>query len=177
MKNNNRGFTLVELIVAISIFGILAAAVFGFMIAGANSYGRINTRLNLQMNAELAANQIEEYMRDCNGSIYYDNNSTLYIINSNEGESVLNAFEYKDGKIKYGTAKLSEKPNGSYAGYAIQTDALLCKNVDSFDVNLGISDERAYYAELKLQLKQNGKRYTVEKVVALRNRPIVKAVI
>ena len=60
MKRDNRGFTLVELIVCIAILSIVLAAAFGFMVAGSKSYTSVSNRLDLQLRARLAASQLTD---------------------------------------------------------------------------------------------------------------------
>lgn len=96
-RNKNKGFTLVELIVSMVIFGIVLAAICGFMIAGAKSYTRVNDRLTAEAKLQLAANRIAESIVDCNEGIWFvekftggnaniKENSSLFIINHNEAD-------------------------------------------------------------------------------------------
>ena len=45
MKNDNRGFTLVELIVSIAIFSIVMLMAFSFMVSGARTFSNVNSRI------------------------------------------------------------------------------------------------------------------------------------
>ena len=89
-RNRQGGFTLIELIVSIVIFGIVLAAICGFMIAGAKSYTRINDRISAQMKLQLAADQISESLMDCNTGVVFRSSasgenisSALYVLNQN----------------------------------------------------------------------------------------------
>lgn len=64
MKKNNRGLTLVELLVAIAIFGIISIAIFGFMITGSQSYKSTSTDVNIQYEAQLTMNQLQDLIID-----------------------------------------------------------------------------------------------------------------
>ena len=57
-KMENKGFTLVEIIVCLAIMTIVAGSVGAFIVAGNNSYLRGNKELTLQEEAQLAANQM-----------------------------------------------------------------------------------------------------------------------
>jgi prepilin-type N-terminal cleavage/methylation domain-containing protein len=69
--DNNKGFTLVELLVCVVIFGIVLAAAFGFMLASAKTYNKVNDRLEIQNQSQAALNLIEEYVIDCNLGISF----------------------------------------------------------------------------------------------------------
>ncbi len=71
MMDNNKGFTLVELLVCVVIFGIVLAAAFGFMLASAKTYNKVNDRLEIQNQSQAALNLIEEYVIDCNLGISF----------------------------------------------------------------------------------------------------------
>lgn len=93
-RNKNKGFTLVELIVSMVIFGIVLAAICGFMIAGAKSYTRVNDRLTAETKLQLAANRVAESIIDCNYGIRYyefDPNSsekhTLFVMNVDDASA------------------------------------------------------------------------------------------
>ncbi len=61
---NNRGLSLVELVCAIGIMGLVGASVAGFMIVGANTYSRGASEANLQEEAQLLASQINNIVQD-----------------------------------------------------------------------------------------------------------------
>lgn len=71
MRQNQKGFTLVELIIAVAIMAIVAAAVCGFIIVGSRSYTSANTDIMLQQEAQLALNQISDVIIDTTDSINY----------------------------------------------------------------------------------------------------------
>ncbi|MCR5602470.1 MAG: type II secretion system GspH family protein, partial [Lachnospiraceae bacterium] len=52
--NKNGGFTLVEILIAAAIVGILGAGIFGFMSVGANNFRESRTEVNLQNESQLA---------------------------------------------------------------------------------------------------------------------------
>ena len=48
MRKDHKGFTLVELIIAIAILAIVTLAVCGFIVVGSRSYTSANTDIMLQ---------------------------------------------------------------------------------------------------------------------------------
>lgn len=71
MKKNQKGFTLVELIIAVAILAIVTLAVCGFIVVGSRSYTTANTDIMLQQDAQLALNQISDVIIDTTDSISY----------------------------------------------------------------------------------------------------------
>lgn len=63
-KLNNKGFSLVELLIAVAIAGIVAGSVFGFMTVGARTFGQSSSDVHLQNEAQLAFNQIQDMIID-----------------------------------------------------------------------------------------------------------------
>ena len=61
-KSDQRGFTLIELIVTIMIMSIVMVAAAGFIIAAANSYRVANIELELQTEAQAAMNQLNDIL-------------------------------------------------------------------------------------------------------------------
>lgn len=181
MKEKNRGFTLVELIVSIAILGIVTIAAFSLMVAGSNTFGSVGTRLDLQLEAQLAANQIEAYIIDCNENLYFDG-AALYVINSetdahNNKTYTAHVFEYVGDEINYAVVTdIVKNFDGSFAFY-YTADSLLCGKVRSFGVVLSpAGGERAEFAEISLTLEYQGKQYSLKKNVAPRNKPTIKSV-
>ena len=61
-KSDQRGFTLIELIVTIMIMSIVMVAAAGFIITAANSYRVANIELELQTEAQAAMNQLKDIL-------------------------------------------------------------------------------------------------------------------
>lgn len=71
IRKDQKGFTLVELLVAVAIAAIVGGAVFGFMIVGARSFSSTSTEVNLQYEAQLAFNQLQDILIDTAVGIDY----------------------------------------------------------------------------------------------------------
>ncbi|MDE6388664.1 MAG: prepilin-type N-terminal cleavage/methylation domain-containing protein [Lachnospiraceae bacterium] len=82
MRKNQKGFTLVELIIAIAILAIVTLAVCGFIVVGSRSYTSANTDIMLQQEAQLALNQISDVIIDTTDSISYGNGTELVLKDS-----------------------------------------------------------------------------------------------
>ena len=63
-KGDHRGLSLVELVCAIAIMGLVGAGVSGFMIVGANTYRSGTTEVELQTEAQMVVNQIGDLVID-----------------------------------------------------------------------------------------------------------------
>lgn len=68
---DNKGFTLVELLVAIAIAAIVAVSIAGFMIVGSRSYASTSSEVNLQYEAQLAFNQLQDLIIDTTLGVNY----------------------------------------------------------------------------------------------------------
>lgn len=175
MKTNNKGFTLVELIVCLVIFGIVVAAIFGFMLAGSRSYKLVNDRLELQTQYQLATSQINEYIIDCTGGIYFDSSTdTLFVLNGNSGgTATAHIFQLKaDGCIYYGTANATVSDKGELSCGSYSANDFLTENVTDFAVNPTLS--AAGYtasASVLISFEKGSAEYSGQKTVALRNKP------
>lgn len=71
MRKNQKGFTLVELIIAVAILSVVTVAVCGFIMVGSRSYTSANTDIMLQQDAQLALNQMSDVIIDTTESISY----------------------------------------------------------------------------------------------------------
>lgn len=69
--NDNRGFTLVELILAVAILAIVIASAAGLMLSGSRSFAKGSADSSVQSSAELAVNQMEDLIIDVNGGVDY----------------------------------------------------------------------------------------------------------
>ena len=71
MRKDQRGFTIVELLIAIAILSIVVAAVCGFILVGSRSYATANSDINVQQSAQLSLNQMSDVMIDTTRSVNY----------------------------------------------------------------------------------------------------------
>lgn len=71
MRKDQAGFTLVELLIAVTIMAIVTAAVCGFIIVGSKSYASGNSDISVQQEAQLALNQISDVLIDTTRSVNY----------------------------------------------------------------------------------------------------------
>ena len=62
LKKDNRGFTLVELIVTLLIMSIVMVAAAGFLATAINSYRVSNIEIKLQNEAQIAMNQLNDIL-------------------------------------------------------------------------------------------------------------------
>ncbi len=61
---NNKGYTLVELIVSIAIFSVVSVAIFSIMSSSLSAYKRSMFEVDVQENAQIVGNQLEELLCD-----------------------------------------------------------------------------------------------------------------
>ncbi|HEX2947247.1 MAG TPA: prepilin-type N-terminal cleavage/methylation domain-containing protein [Clostridia bacterium] len=63
MMSNNKGFTLIELIVGLAIMGILTGMLLYFFVAGGNSYRTLNDSSNAENEARVAMSYLTTQIR------------------------------------------------------------------------------------------------------------------
>ena len=70
-KLNNRGLTLIEMVIAIAIIGIFSTVVMTFITSGANFYRKTSITTKLQSDMQTTLERIENTIMDTNKSIAY----------------------------------------------------------------------------------------------------------
>ena len=108
MKKENKGFSLVELVIAITLLVIVSSILLGFMTTGSNMFRRVSTDVSLQMESQVAITQLREYIIDCNDTLSYEHSShTLTVLNSGSQEHVF-VWKPDDAIIFYNGDPLAE---------------------------------------------------------------------
>ncbi|MCM1261641.1 MAG: prepilin-type N-terminal cleavage/methylation domain-containing protein [Butyrivibrio sp.] len=69
--NNQKGFTIVELLIGMVILSIVTAALTGFIVSSSKSYAASNTEIVVQQESQLAMNQISDVIIDTTRSVNY----------------------------------------------------------------------------------------------------------
>jgi len=72
MRRDNRGLSLLELVVAIAVLGMVSAILVGFMSTGSTMFKQVSNDVSLQMQSQLLSTQLTEYIIDCNTSITFE---------------------------------------------------------------------------------------------------------
>lgn len=86
-KNNNRGFTLIELIITVAIIAIFSGVILTFIGTGSNTYRSTSNSAKAQMEAQETADSLEDLIIDANYSIDYQSASGGAITNDIDGDS------------------------------------------------------------------------------------------
>lgn len=71
MKRDQRGFTIVEVLIAVAILSIVVVTVCGFILVGSRSYAAGNSDINVQQESQLALNQMSDLLIDTTRSVTY----------------------------------------------------------------------------------------------------------
>lgn len=71
VRKDQKGFTIVELLIAVAILSIVVASVCGFILVGSRSYAAANSDINVQQSAQLSLNQMSDVLIDTTRSVNY----------------------------------------------------------------------------------------------------------
>ena len=178
VRKNNRGFTLVELLVSVVILGIIALSASAFMVAGTKTYSSLNYAVRLQYEAQLAMAQLQEYTVDCTKGIVWDAaKKTLYIANEDgdpdTDDAVVHMFVHNGAEdaqnIVYKRIDCDDnkfvQQIDSTTTFAV--DALMAEHVKSMDV-VFVGNQ----AKITLEMTRGNKTYSATQLIALRNQPV-----
>ncbi len=177
MKLNNKGFSLVELIVAIAIMALLAITVSEMMVSGARMYNYVDKDVKVQYEGQLAMSQVESYIIDCNGGVAWDETEgILWVVNVNAEDSSkksIHTFRVDEGILKYGeiidgevdaiTTFIGEIKTKDH----IAADYLTEFTVDKGDVGI---NEQIEQLGVGLALDYKGSLFEGEQIFAFRNK-------
>lgn len=197
VKLNNKGFSLVELIISVAILTIITSAILGFIVTSSKSYGNVSEDVSLQQEAQLSLNQISDLIVDSTSGLkyYYNDNEALIILSDADisgdvtsktlaiynvqkeivsGVTVENKYIYNiiwrkaDKKIY-----LRKDSIDSSTGLVTQgNEVLMVEYVTDFNPSLTKVESRKKVS-ISMTFARNDKNYSASKNFALRNKTIV----
>uniref|UniRef100_UPI0040578E2E PilW family protein n=1 Tax=Acetatifactor sp. TaxID=1872090 RepID=UPI0040578E2E len=186
IKNDNAGFSLVELLVAIAIFSIVSIAFFEFVMVALKHYQKETMEVEIQYEAQLAVNQLQDLMIDAKKGVSYTVNGMLSVrsdaeipagttVNSKE-VIVYNANRYYVVKWNAADRELV------YSEYLREADAtwttvadeqLMAEYISDFSVDLSLYERNQSIGIDALFEKD--REYRVTQNVKLRNQVSINA--
>lgn len=146
---NKRGFTMVELVIVIAIMGVVFTAISSFLINNLKTFHRAEDQIDTQYNAQIAMNEIVDYIMESQGIVSIKPNPGAYMGGSLNVREII--FKIKDNEyIKYDyndQNKELSRGKGSSLG-SIDTD-LYASNIEDFNVELIIDSGVTDYKKSK----------------------------
>lgn len=151
---DNRGLSLVELLITVTILALVIIGAATFMLTGSRSFAKGSADANVQGEAELAVNQIEDLIIDVNGGVDFTDDDdastlTMYHVEADGSSGVaVNKkrtvkWNKSDNKIYSSECTVTKDPTtGVYTEVdptidpTAYTDQLLAENVTDFNVDL-----------------------------------------
>ncbi len=175
LKQNSKGFTLVELLVSIALVSVVSVGVFGLLLSSSKSFNNISYSLRLQVESQLAMTQMKEYILDADAGIAWnDTENTLCIVNKDAAKP-LTVIKLQNGCIyMHCSGIMPDIPTTDWN--------ILTEHVEDLDFSFApmTGDPPVVAANpteltLTLKMKRENKEYTGTQTIALRNAPCFKA--
>lgn len=197
MKKDNRGLTLIELIVTVAIAMIFSGVILTFVAGAAKSYRRTSGGAQSQMEMQDALDQLENLAMNANLSMFYaKGEKTTTTVNANDkiendsdiatplnqtktlfmgskeetGESVYSVVIWNtdNGKLTFFKAGIKK---GTGTG-SLGTAEVIAENVTQFAADIHDVAE-AHTVRFKLVTEVNGRKVEKTETVTLRNDIVI----
>lgn len=193
-KRNNKGLTLLEMIISVAIMSIVIVTITSFMVTGTKLFGASNNEIKLQQEAQLALSNVENRIIDTKRGIRCDDDGTQVILTVFNEKTGTDAKEYivwnkNDKKIYYASSAFDVTLT------TFPTNEVLASNVEKFDVIMKNAASGATTTpepsvtavpsitaepsnspvkvqpkvEIVVEVKEKGRTFTSQKVVTFRN--------
>lgn len=163
---NNKGYTLVELLVAMAIFAIILAEVGAMMMNSSKLFLNGTYEIDLQTEAQQIVQQMEELLIDANVSVNVIPNAMGLSVNDIEIVNADSAYYIRylqpDPSVSYGNIYLTA------AGPYTASDELMGEYVESLSLNMA-EFPTASKITLEVALRNDQYAYTTSKDIYLRN--------
>ena len=186
-KLNNKGLTLIEMVVAIAIIGIFSTVVMTFITSGANFYRKVSLTTKLQSDMQTTLESIENLILDTNVKITYRSgqasisndlgntasvNKELMLERMNEEDPDSERYPVtqitwlaSEQKLYYNEGTMS---NGSLEIKKTQ-QAVMAENVSSFQMDISKAQSQGIVV-FRLTLEKGDRKISQLYTVTLRNK-------
>jgi prepilin-type N-terminal cleavage/methylation domain-containing protein len=184
MPKNNKGFTLVELLVTVAVAAIVMGGAVGLIMTGYKQYHGQNTNINLQYEAQLAMNQLEDLILNATNGIAYEKaadaaSATLTLYSQGESEAddgttttqnIVTTVVWDSVKSQLYLSKYNyvENADGSTERAPISTNQLMADYIENFSIDLADLSEKKMVG-IAMDFSFDEKSYSTKNDVKLRN--------
>lgn len=185
---DNRGLTLVEMLVSFAILSIMMVAVFQFMSMMTKQYQNSNNEITVQNEVQTLMQQLENYIIDADMGVeldegtYYDlyvmSSDGFCVISYDGSEDVRELYYYdyttywKDNSITVTKETAYSVASAYHSGYTA-TKNLLAEYVATFKLVDPLSETlnaENNYVALEIRIEKTNRSYTATKNIYLRNQ-------
>jgi prepilin-type N-terminal cleavage/methylation domain-containing protein len=164
---DNKGFTLVELIVAVALLAVITPILAGLITTGAGFYRSISAELALQRDTQIVMAQVREYVIDCTA---IQENTTS---DGDSGVLTVEQTQSPDESKEYTFSFDADKKILSLAVGDITAE--LATGVRKFSVTRfseSDADANPSAVTVELELEKMGKTRAATQVIYMRNHPV-----
>jgi len=117
MKTNNRGFLIVELIVAVSIMSVIILTLFALLIVSIRGWNNGESSLELNYNARETLDRLTKEIREGSGVEIIDSSDQGWLkVYKSEDKTEFVTFRLKNNKLFLGLNNI-QNPNSEFSNY------------------------------------------------------------
>lgn len=185
-QTNNKGFSLVELIISFALLGVVAIGVFMVMSAGSNMFTSVDRQINVQYKSQTAMAQFQQYFMGCSKGITvydYEGNHAIYFAD-NTGfyaffyDTTAENPEHKEEdkvwfkEVDYADAVADTDSLSGYSGYS-----LFCSDVSDFNIEVFSTVDNGVRIAQSVRITltvfdDNGKEFETSQLFSFRAKPV-----
>lgn len=175
MKRNNKGYSLIELVMTLAIFSIIMVAIILMMRTTIASYKEGYFETSLQEEAQVVANQVADVLVDA--TVYSDTGDTYSYDDYGNVTGVAGktySFVGPDATIGSNAVVLSSTGNELKLNGHLLTDQLATNGFEITGLNRRATDDTTTVydnsATVKITIDSDGRQYTATKDIYFRNQ-------
>lgn len=183
--NENKGLTFIELVCAVAIFSLIGATICSVMIVSAKNYQRDSNEIELQQEAQMTANQIQDLIIDAVEPVTYwckvggveyqceNEDAAISLGASDQGDRTL---KVEKGDRCYEIAYHSSNHKIFYSEYVkssgvqIALDQLMAENITAFSADV-TNFTKTGDISLDISLSKGDRSFVSTYTVTGRNQP------
>lgn len=164
---HNQGLSLVELICAMAILGVVTASVGSIMVISAKHYERGVTEVGLQQEAQFAANQIADLVIDTTAEVTYTDAGTAKELSiQKEDRCYKVTYRSADCKIVLSEYQINADNTLTLIGEA---DQLMAENVADFEAIVPVDFMESGSLQLRLKFEEGERNFESWYTITARN--------